>query len=292
LWKNYHLPLTVTEAVQLLAELPGAGRVLAGGTDLLLDLQQGRHPAMDWLVDVSAIPELNQLEMRESKLFIGAATPLNRIVASEMVKQQAQALYEACTLIGGPQVRNVATLGGNVGHALPAGDGTIALMALDAMVELADQHGRQFIAVENLFLGPGRSILRNDQLLVGFYILTGSAGQGSAFERVMRPQGVAIAILNMAAWVDVDRDSLRDVRLAIGPAGPVPFRARAVEDALRGKKLLPENIEIARQALLADALFRNSPHRASTQYRQHLAGVLLSETLHKAMQRACNDNES
>jgi CO/xanthine dehydrogenase FAD-binding subunit len=286
LWKNYHLPNSVNEAVQLLAELPGAGRVVAGGTDLLLDLQQGRHPAVDWLVDVTAIPEMNRLEINANKLFVGAATSLSQMVVSPLVRQHAYGLYEACQLIGGPQVRSVATLGGNVGHALPAGDGAIALLALQAQVEVADSMGRSLLPIEMLFLGPGRSRLRADQMIVGFHLLMAKHGESSAFQRVMRPQGVAIAILNMAVWVYCDGEVLADLRLAVGPAGPVPFRAYATEKSLLGKKLTPATLQLARQALLSEAHFRTSPHRATSYYRQHLAGMLLSDTLISAVKRA------
>ena len=135
LWKNYHLAQSVNDALQALSGAPHAASLIAGGTDLLLDLQQGRHAAVDTLVDITSVPELNCLEIRESYLFIGAAVPLNRIVANQFVLQHAQALVEACNLIGGLQVRNSATLGGNVAHALPAADGTIALMALNALAD-------------------------------------------------------------------------------------------------------------------------------------------------------------
>jgi xanthine dehydrogenase FAD-binding subunit len=288
LWKNYHLPQNVNEAVEMLAGLPGTGRIVSGGTDLLLDLQQGRHPPVDWLLDVTAIPELNRLELCDGELFVGAATPLSQIVVSPLVKEHAWALYEACQLIGGPQVRNVATLGGNVGHALPAGDGTIALLALDALAEVADNGGRQRLPLESLFLGPGRSGLHQGQLLVGFHLSLRGSHEGSAFRRVMRPQGVAIAILNMAAWARLEGETLEDVRLAIGPAGPIPFRARAAEQALRGRRFTTDSLEAARLALLAGARFRTSPHRASSDYRQHLAGELLQETLEAAVKIAQN----
>jgi xanthine dehydrogenase FAD-binding subunit len=104
----------------------------------------------------------------------------------------------------------------------------------------------------------------------------------------MRPQGVAIAILNVAAWVRCHGDTLADLRLAIGPAGPMPFRSLAAEDALRGRALTPDTLEAARLALLSEARFRTSPHRSSAGYRRHLAGELLQETLDAAVRIAQN----
>ena len=197
IWKNYHLAQTIPDAIQALAAAPGPSRVISGGTDLLLDLQQGRHPPVHTLVDVSAIPEMNLIEIRQEHLFVGAAVPLNRLVRSSLLGEHAPALVEACALIGGPQVRNTATLGGNVGHALPAADGTIALLSLGALAEIADANGCRQMPLENLFKGPGRSaLIPEKELIAGFYLPvrapgTSSAGQGSAFRRVMRPQGDA-----------------------------------------------------------------------------------------------------
>jgi carbon-monoxide dehydrogenase medium subunit len=287
LWKNYHLVQSVQDALDLLAAAPQPARLVAGGTDLLLDLQQGRHPPVETLVDITAVPEMNHLEIESGRLRIGAAVPLNRIVASPLVHQHAEALFEACGLIGGPQVRNTATLGGNVAHALPAGDGTIALLALDAQAEIASLSGRKLVPIESLFLGPGQSALVQEHaLLLGFSLPLRHPGQGSVHRRVMRPQGVAIAILNMTLWLEQQDGRIAQARLAVGPAGPVPFRARGAEAALQGQPMTTDTLMAARQALLAEARFRTSPHRATAEYRRHVAGVLLEETLSAAWQRS------
>src|SRR5689334_17707063 len=137
LWQNYIRPKNLTEAMDAFANAPRPLLPVAGGTDLLLDLEQGHHPPVQTLIDVTSIAELSLLELRGSELFIGASVPVNRIVHDPLAVCNAQALTEACDLIAGPQVRNVATLGGNVAHALPAADGTIALLALDVQVEIA-----------------------------------------------------------------------------------------------------------------------------------------------------------
>lgn len=289
-WKSYILARSLSEALQALTEAAGSVRVVAGGTDFLLDLQQGRHPPVDTLVDITQIPEMTCLELRPEGLFVGAALPLNRVVASPLVQQHAQALFEAASLIGGPQVRNVATLGGNVAHALPAADGTIALLALDATAEIASLEGRRRVPIEQLFAGPGQSTLQpRGEILVGFLLPRRGPGQASAFRRVMRPQGVAIAILNTAIWLERQEGCIRDIRIAVGPAGPTPFRARQTEAALRGKPPDPQVRASAYQALLGEARFRTSPHRATAEYRRYLAGLLLEEVLELAWERAARD---
>lgn len=292
LWKNYYLAESVPAALRVLSEAGEPSRFIAGGTDLLLDLQQGRHPPVDTLVDVTSIPELGLIEIRKEKLFVGAAVPLNQIVDSPLLKRHAEALIEACGLIGGPQVRNTATLGGNVSHALPAADGTIALLALDAQAEIASLEGQRLIPIELLFQGPGKSALDpRRELICGFYLPLSRSRQASAFRRVMRPQGVALPILNLAIWLERRGDEIADLRIALGPAGPRPLRARQTENALRGASPSRVEVEKAMSVLLSEASFRTSPQRASAAYRRQLAGVLLNDALQAAWERAGNGDE-
>lgn len=287
IWKHYHLARSIDDALQALSAAQGPARVIAGGTDLLLDLEQGRHSPVDTLVDVSAIPEMGQLELRAGELFIGAAAPLRCVVQSELVRQHATALQEAAGLIGGPQVRNTATLGGNVGHALPAADGAISLLALEAEAEVASLAGRRRLPMQALYSGPGRSALSpKEELLVGFYLPLRGEGEGSAFRRIMRPQGVAIAILNMGVWVQRRQETIQAARIAIGPAGPIPFRARAAEQFLAGRVYHPNLLPQVVEAILEEARFRTSPHRSTAEYRRHMSAVLLQDTLSAAWERA------
>ncbi len=287
IWKNYYLAQSVSDALKMTAGVSGSARFVAGGTDLLLDLQQGRHPPVELLVDLTEIAEMRNLELRPAVLFIGAAVPLNRVVDSPLVREHAAALFEAASLIGGPQVRNTATLGGNVAHALPAGDGTIALLALEAKAEIASMEGRRLAPMNELFLGPGRSALdTKKEILVGFHLPLTKQGEGSAFRRVMRPQGVAIAILNMAAWVQRTGDKISSVRISAGPAGPKPFRAYQAEAVLCDREMSEDSLREALQALLAQAHYRTSPHRATMEYRQKMSKVLLWEVLQTAWERA------
>ena len=284
-WQKYHLARSIDDALQTLVSAPGEALFIGGGTDLLLDLQQGRHEPVHTLVDVTEIPELTALEIRNGELFVGAGVPHRKIVDSSLVQTHAQALVEACGLIGGPQVRNTATLGGNVAHALPAADGTIALMTLEAQAEVAGLAGRRRIPLDEIFVGPGKNSL-DDELLVGFYLSLKAPGEASAFQRVMRPQGVAIAILNLGVWLRREGDAINDIRIAIGPSGPVPRRMTQAESVLRGKPPISETVASAFDAILEQASFRTSRHRSTSAYRQHVVGVLLEETLLQAFGRA------
>lgn len=294
LWQNFVRPKNLSEAMDAFAYAPRPLLPIAGGTDLLLDLEQGRHSPVQTLVDVTSIAELTLLEIRGDELFIGAAVPVNRIVHDPLAVAHAQALTEACDLIAGPQVRNVATLGGNVAHALPAADGTIALLALDAAAEIASVTGTRRIPFKELFLGPGKSSLQHgEELLVGFYIKTSEFSKysevsrhASCFKRIMRPQGVALPILNCAVWLEREDNAIKDIRIAVGPGGGTPFRSTQAEDILSGKSLNETSFESALEALLSQAKFRTSARRASADYRRHIVSGLFWDVIESAWERA------
>jgi xanthine dehydrogenase FAD-binding subunit len=289
LWQNYIRPKNLTEAMDAFANAPRPLLPIAGGTDLLLDLEQGRHAPVQTLVDVTSIAEMTRLEIIRDELFIGASVSVNRVATTPEVAHHAQALTEACNLIAGPQVRNVATLGGNVAHALPAADGTIALLALNAIAEIASATGTRRIPFNELFFGPGKSSLKHgEELIVGFYLPLSKNNQASCFQRIMRPQGVALPILNCAVWLERENDSIKDIRIAVGPGGGTPFRATQAEDSLRGKSLNDTTFESALDALLAQAQFRTSARRASANYRRHIVSGLFRDVVESAWGRAGN----
>jgi CO/xanthine dehydrogenase FAD-binding subunit len=285
--KNYYIANSINDALSVMGDSLGDSKIIAGGTDLLLDIQQGRHPPVHTLIDVSKIPEMTTLEVRDGALFIGAAVVHRTIHESPLVSKHCYALREASGLIGGPQVRNTATIGGNVAHALPAADGTIALIALNAKAEVASISEHKIIPITDLFLGPGKSTLeQNNEILVGFYVALKESGQASAFHRIMRPQGVAIAILNTAVWLQRRGDNIDDIRIAVGPSGPVPRRMTKTEDVFRSMPLDDEIIRLAHQVMLSEAHFRTSPHRASKAYREKIASILLNQTIYEAFERS------
>jgi len=286
LWQEYRQPTSISKAIEDLTNAPAPAVLIAGGTDLLLDMKQGRHTPVHTLIDLTGIPELNLIKRKNDSLFIGACVPISQIIANPLLEKNAQALLEACNLIAGPQVRNIATLGGNVAHALPAADGTIALVSLNATAEIASPDGLRKMPFLNLFLGPGKSAIdRSKEIIVGFNIPITKSNQASAFKRLMRPQGVALPILNCAVWVEREENRIEDSRIAVGPGGPTPFRATNAENILRG--LIYDDILLDQtlKALLEQGSFRTSPRRATSEYRKHILSGLFRDTFNEAWSR-------
>jgi len=292
-WNEYRTPATLADALTVLARHGERARIVAGGTDLILDMESGHAPPVDVLVDVTRIPGIGDIQQVGDWIVVGAGVTHAQIEASTLLRRHATCLTESCGVVGGPQVRNVATIGGNVAHALPAADGTIGLLALDAEVELctlADgQVDRRWQPLLSIFAGPGRNNLGHHQMLSAFRVPTIANGEASAFDRIMRPQGVALPVLGLAAWLRLGADGRKidAARIAIGPAGPIPFRATEAEAILTAAPAFDESVLTAAIAAAQDqAQFRTSKHRASKEYRHEMVGVLLGRVLGKAYTRA------
>ncbi len=294
-WQEYYLVTSVEEALQALAVHRGKARVIAGGTDLLLDLEERDVPPPAALVDISRVEIMRAIYQEGDHIHVGAAATHTQIVQSELLGEHATCLVESCGVIGGPQVRNVATIGGNVAHALPAADGTVSLVALEAEAEVArlDEDGRvhrSWRPILDLFLGPGQSAVDSTrELIVAFRFRARQPHEGSAFDRIMRPQGIALPILGMAARVRLSSDGKRfeHVSLCIGPAGPVPFRAHGAEQVLVGQSADSDEVLYqAVEAALREARLRTSKYRATKAYREEMVRVLMRRIIPRAVARA------
>lgn len=289
LWNHYHTPHTVDEALTLLRSYQGQARIIAGGTDLLIEGRAEGHAPHEALIDITAIPELSTIDHVGDHIIIGAGVTHAQIVKSDLVQANAACLVESCGVVGGPQVRNVATIGGNVAHALPAGDGTVSLVALDADAEIILDGERRWLPIRELYLGPAKSLLNPTRdLLLRFRFRAAADGQASAFNRIMRPQGVALPVLGCAVWIalDADRSHYAAARVCLAPVAPTPVRAESVEAALIGQPVSEAALEAAIAAGQAALHPRTSKYRATADYRHELIAVLLRRTVTAALDRA------
>jgi carbon-monoxide dehydrogenase medium subunit len=287
-WKQYHTPGSIPEAIALLSRYDGRAQVIGGGTDLLLEIQQGAKPPVAAMVDPSRIAGLGEISRDGEHIVIGCAVTHSRIIGDQSIIQHGTCLVEACGVIGGPQVRNVATLAGNVAHALPAGDGTIGLLVLGGEIEISDAGGSHWMPLQKAFLGPGKSAVDHHRsLLTRLRFKPTGHLEGSAFFRVMRPQGIALPMISMAACLRLDdRNVVEMARIAVAPAGPVPSLAEAASETLVGKAACDEQFHKASEAALASLTLRSSKYRASREYREEMVRTHLPRVMALAAQRA------
>ncbi len=285
---NYHTPATVREALAVLHEYDGRARVVGGGTDLLVETRRGIRRPFDAVVDASRIDGLREITESDGYIIIGCGVTHTEIVDDPIIRTRGQCLAESCGVIGGPQVRNVGTLAGNVAHALPAGDGTIGLLALGGEVEIAGQDGTRWTPAKDTFKGPGRShIDRQRELLTRLRFRPTRENEGSAFHRVMRPQGLCLPIISMAARITLAHDgSISQAGISMGPVGPVPWFAEPVADTLVGAPPLRQHFEKAAEVALEHVALRESKYRATREYREAMIRTWLPVILGTAADRA------
>jgi carbon-monoxide dehydrogenase medium subunit len=286
-WNDYYTPSTVEEAVEILARYDGDACMIGGGTDLLLEIQQGHRPKVSALIDPTRIVGLDKITEEDGYIVIGAGVTHTRIVNDPRIRRHATCLAESCGVIGGPQVRNVATLAGNIAHALPAGDGTIGTLALEGEIQVAGPEGIRWMPMQESFIGPGKSTVDSKRMMIArIRFRPTAASEGTAFRRVMRPQGIALPMIGMACRVQLTGEKVAASRIAIGPAGKVPFLAVKTMAFLVGKEPTEATLKEAAETALTEVQLRNSPHRSSAEYRQEMIRVQLPKTLSKAFERA------
>ncbi len=288
MWQAYEAPASVEEALEILARYSGQAQIIAGGTDLIIELQEGKH-SVECLVDVTRIPGLDRIEQQGDWIVMGAGVTFRQVKDSSLLQEQGRVLAEAAATVGALQIQTVATLAGNLVSALPAADGCVALVALDAEAEIVDSQGRMWQPVSDLFLGPGRSAVDPSQQLITairFPVLKGR--HGSAWERIGRRRALVLPILNCAVSVGLDKagQHLEWARIALGPVAPVPFRARETEAFLAGSPATEATFVQAGDVAAHEAKPRTSLLRASKEYRVQVLEVLVRQGLERAVEQA------
>jgi CO/xanthine dehydrogenase FAD-binding subunit len=286
-WNNYFVPHTVADALAILQRYDGRARVVGGGTDLLVETRRGLRRPFEAIVDASQITGLNLIVRDAGYLVIGCGVTHTMLVNDQRIVRSGTCLSESCGVIGGPQVRNTGTLAGNIAHALPAGDGTIGLLALGGEVEIASTGGSRWMPAKDTFKGPGRSVIdRQREILTRIRFRPTSANEGSAFHRVMRPQGLCLPIISIAARVQIEGDTITSAGISMGPVGPVPWFAKPAADALVGRPATADQFAKATEIALENISLRTSKYRATEEYRATMIRTYLPLILATAAQRA------
>ncbi len=279
LCQQYLLPATLDEALAQLAEHSAAHptRLIAGGTDLLVEIEHGAPPPHT-LIDLSRLPGLDQIILTEGRVHIGPLVTHNQTVASPLIQQHAWPLARACWEVGAPQIRNRGTIAGNLATASPANDTLPALTVLAADVTLASTRGRRTLPLADFFQGVRRTALQADEIIADISFPVPPATARGAFIKAGLRRAQAISLVNIAVLLDFAGNVVTEARLAFGAVAPTIVRAPAAEAALLGRPLDPAQIEEAAR-LIPQAIRPIDDVRASAAYRRHLAGVITRRAL-------------
>lgn len=284
--QDYLLPESVVDAITILKNGNGQARIIAGGTDLLPDIAEGKKKAGS-LVDITRIPELKEITLEDGVIKVGAAVTHNQLAKSELINERAYALALAARSVGSLQIRNSGTVAGNVVNAQPAADTAVALVALGAVAEITYPGGVDFVPVENMYAGIGESTVDSTaQLVAGVKFPACSKNQGSSFVRLSQRRALALPMLNVAVMVSLEEDRFEWVRIAMAPVGPGPVRAAGAEELLKGAVAEPEVIKKAAREAAAQADPRDSALRGSREYRLAVLPVLVGRALEMAVAQA------
>jgi carbon-monoxide dehydrogenase medium subunit len=283
--KSYEAPRSVDEAVAVLAKHGAAARVLAGGTDLLVQMRSGaRSPGA--VVDVKRIPELTAISLDAKGATIGAAVCGDELAKREDLAALWPGLFEAAALIGSKQVQGRASIGGNLCNSSPAADTTPALIANEARCLIAGPNGRREVPAEAFNTGPGKNVLAQGELLVALLLPRPAARTADAYLRLIPRTEMDIAVVGAGVRVTLDANgTCTAARVALGAVGPTAFLVPAAAAALVGKKL--DAAALAAAASAASAAARPiDDKRGTIAYRKQIAGVLTKRAAAIAAERA------
>ncbi len=283
---EYLMPTTVDEAISLLVSHGERARYIAGGTDVMVKVKEGKiHP--QYLVSLRRVQGLDHITYKDGELRIGAAVTHRMLELSPIVKKEFPILVDAVTNIGSVQIRNVATIGGNIVNAVPSADGAIPLITVGAQVRIRGPKGERGLALEDLFIGPGQTLLETGEILVEFVIPQLLPRTGAAYVKHTRREAMELPLLGVAVLLSLAEDmtTCAEARIGLGVLAPTPMRAKNAEALLKGQKLSDQALKKAGKAAAEECKARDSI-RGEAWYRREMVEVLVPRMARVAMERA------
>lgn len=277
MWQTYLQPHTLEEALALLAEHGQEARLMAGGTDIVVELSRGIRPTAT-LIDITRIDELRGINERNGLISLGALTTHNDVIASALCRKHLTPLAEACWEVGAPQIRTRGTIAGNLVTASPANDTITPLIALDAEVVLASQRGERSLPLRDFYLGVRRTALSPDELVREIRVPALTASKRGRFVKLGLRRAQAISVIDLAIVLTVQNDRVTGARIALGALAPTIVRAEAAEASLLGQSITQTSCEHA-ATLAAEAVSPIGDVRATADYRLQTLHNLIVATL-------------
>ncbi len=239
---NYQRPSSLKEAFNAKSNFPENSLFVAGGSDIFLLLKKNII-APDQLISLRSIPELKGIDKTGSRIIIGSGTTIREIEKSELIQKYCPALYDAVSNMASVQIRNVATLGGNIVNASPGADTAAPLLIYDAkVIVINSQFEERIVPLSNFFKGPKRVHLNKNELVKGFILEIPAIGSGSAYLKFMKRKAMDLANVGVAVQLLIEKDICQDIKIALATVAPTSIRAVKTEAFLRGKSLTEANL--------------------------------------------------
>ena len=276
---------SIQDAIRLLQEHPEA-QIIAGGSDVLVQIREGKRAGAE-LVSIYGIDAMRGVTYDEDgAIRIGSLTSFSHIAASPIIREKIPVLGEAVSLVGGPQIRNIGTIGGNTCNGVTSADSASTLFAWDAIVELTGPEGIRKLPIQEFYIKAGKVDLRPAEVQTAI-IIPKKAYEGYHGNYIKYALREAMDIANLGCSVNAllseDRQTILDARIAYGVAGPIPTRAPSAEAAAKGKPVIRETVEAFAKAVLEDIHPRDS-WRAAKAFREHIAVEMAKRALTKSIE--------
>ncbi len=279
---DYLAPQSVVEAASLLGKHKEQAKLIAGGTDLLV-LMKDKVITPKYIIDIKPISALDYVKWDEKEgLSIGALTKISTIINSDVIKEKYFSLYQAAESFGTTQVRNMATIGGNICRSSPSADMVPPLLVFDAQVKLVGPEGEREVPLENFFTGPGENVLANE-ILTEIKVPPQKRPCGTAFKKLGR-SSEDLAKVNCAVRIVITDGKYEDVRIALGAVAPTPVRAKKVEEALKGQEINAKVIDEAAKRVTED-IAPITDVRSNVEYRAYISQILIKRLINEAITR-------
>ncbi len=285
MWREYINATSVEEVLRILSERGERARIVAGATDLILELERGVRKGVDTLIDVTRIPGLDRLYLdAHGRIHLGPLVTHNQCVASDLIRARAYPLARAAWEVGAPQIRNRGTIAGNLITASPANDTITPLMALHASLTLASARGERTVALRDFYRGVRQTVMQPDEMLVDISFPALHENQRGTFIKLALRRAQAIALVNVAPVLTLKGSHVQSASITLGAVAPTIIHAPEAEEHLRGKRLTERVIaEAAELAMLASRPIDDV--RASAAYRRAMVGVLTARGLRALRER-------
>lgn len=279
---SYHRAADIADAIHLLSRHPQA-TLLAGGTDVLIQLHH-HNAHYRHIVDIHRLPELQGITLTKEKgLRIGSATTFTELIEHPLTQQYLPALCAAAASIAGPQIRNVATYGGNICNGATSADSATPTLIYDALLEIRSPKGVRFVSINGFHTGPGKVALEQNEILVAFHFPPQpTAHTGSAHFKYAMREAMDISTIGCSALCHLDNGSLKELRLAFGVAAPTPVRCQHAERAAQHAPLTQQTLDAIAESVLQDVAPRSS-WRASKEFRLHLIQTMTKKVINEAV---------
>ncbi len=269
---------TIGEAVDMLATEGPRARVIAGGTDLLLEMERRQRPGVDTLIDITGIPGLAGIDLRDDRIHIGALTTHNQVVASDLAWERLTPLAQACHEVASPQLRNQATVVGNLVTASPANDTITPLRALGTTVHVESTDGARSIELSDLHTGVRETTLRPGELVTGLTVDPLSSNQRAVYVKAGLRAAQAISVVHLAILLEFMRDEITDARILLGSVAPTIVDSPEAEAMLVGSRLDDDSIADAAEAVVASVTPIDDV-RATADHRRRLLRSMTARAL-------------